>query len=92
MKATQSDHSRLESNAKSVLNKLKHLKKIQGFKIDFISLGEIKVTVELHSKKTATIQLRSTYGQLEVERAIQSRVPAQKSDRPQQEGVELVVA
>jgi diaminopimelate decarboxylase len=92
MKVTASEHMRLESDARSFLNKLKHCKKIIDFTIDKISTGEIKVTLKVGSKEDAIIQLRSRYSRKVIEDAIKARVPASASERLQKEEVELVEA
>jgi hypothetical protein len=92
MKVTASDHARLESAARSFLNKLKHCKKISDFTIDVIAKGEIKVTLKIRSKEDVVIQLRSSYSRNVIENAIQARVPASASERLQKEEVELVEA
>ena len=91
MKATHTEHTRLVSNTKTVLNSLKRAKKIKDFSISDISQGEIKVVINRLSGVDQEIQLRSTYGYSDISNIVRNRIP-EASEISQTEKVELVEA
>jgi hypothetical protein len=91
MKATHTEHTRLVSNATTVLNTLKRSKKIKDFSISDINQGEIKVVIKRLSGVDQEIQLRSTYGSSDISNIVRNRIP-EASEVSQTEKVELVEA
>lgn len=76
MKVSASEHMQLESRAKTVLNSLKHTRKISNFEISKISQGEIKVVVIALQKEREEFQMRSSYSQLDILKIVQNRIPS----------------
>jgi hypothetical protein len=91
MHATESEHKRLEMNAKTTLNCLKRSRKIRDFEISRIFVGEIKIVVTTLSGAEEILQLRSKYGEKVVNKTIRDRFsPSLESSEVGKD--ELVVA